>query len=214
VEFVTIKEDTAESYDLVAKKYHQLFCNEMKQKEYDRLLLDRFAELFDKGSIICDMGCGPSGHIGRYLYDKGLNVFGIDISENCISIASEVNPQMYFEQGDITRLNMKDKSLDGIISYYSIIHTPKKYQEMHFREFNRTLKPGGKIIITVKRGESEGYTSDLLGYDTNIYFTHFVEDEIYKYLRDNNFKMLHLETREPYDFEINSYRIYAIGEKL
>lgn len=114
----------------------------------------------------------------------------------------------------MTNLNLPDRSLDGIISYYSIIHTPKKYQEMNFRVFNRTLKTGGKIIIVVKHGESEGYIDELLGIKTDIYFTHFVEDDIDKYLKDNGFKVLQLETREPYQFEIHSFRIYAIGEKL
>lgn len=68
----------------------------MNQKEYDRVILDKFARFFDSGSVICDMGCGPSGHIGRYLFDKGLNVFGIDISDKCVSIAREANPKMRF----------------------------------------------------------------------------------------------------------------------
>lgn len=209
-----MKDEIRKSYDLVGEKYHQLFKDEMTQKEYDREILDEFGQFFDNTSVICDMGCGPSGHIGRYLFDKGLYVFGIDISDTCISIARKVNPKMNFEQGDITHLSLTNESLDGIISYYSIIHTPKEYQEIHFREFNRTLKTGGKIIIVVKQGKTDGYFHELLGFETDIYFAHFTEADIGRYLSENGFKILHIETRKPYEFEINSFRIYAIGEKL
>ncbi len=30
------------------------------------------------------MGCGAGGQIGKYIYDKGFRVIGIDISEKCI----------------------------------------------------------------------------------------------------------------------------------
>ncbi len=78
-ELKQINEKTRKSFNLAAKKYYERFKDEMKQKEYDRILLDRFASNFDSRSIICDVGCGP-GHITRYLSDSGLNVFGIDIS--------------------------------------------------------------------------------------------------------------------------------------
>ena len=39
----------------------------MQEKEYDRKLLDNFSNKFKKDNIILDAGCGPSGHIGRYI---------------------------------------------------------------------------------------------------------------------------------------------------
>ena len=37
------------------------------------------------------------GHIGRYLFNLGLNVYGIDISERCIELASIYNSEMKFQ---------------------------------------------------------------------------------------------------------------------
>ena len=70
------------------------------------------------------MGCGPSGHIGKYLFDKGLNVTGIDMSEKCIDIAKNYNRDMTFKRMDMMNLQVDDQSIDGIIAFYSIIHTP------------------------------------------------------------------------------------------
>ena len=122
-----INSKTRQAYNLVAQRYHDLFHNEMNEKEYDRRLLDSFTGRFKKDSVVCDAGCGPSGHIGRYLFDMGIQVVGVDISDKCVEMARRYNPQMRFERGDIGNMSFEDGSFDGIISYYSIIDTPKRY---------------------------------------------------------------------------------------
>ncbi len=208
-----VNEKTRESFNLAAEKYYEQFKDEMKQKEYDRLLLDRFAESFNADSVICDVGCGP-GHITRYLFDRGLNVFGVDISEKCVEIAQRENPEIRFQVMDMVKLDIADESLDGIISFYSIIHTPKQFVDRLFCEFNRVLKKHGRVLIVVKKGDTEGYVDELEGFKTQLYFTHFKEEEIRNYLEANGFKVVFLEARQPYDFEIPVERIYAIGEKV
>jgi ubiquinone/menaquinone biosynthesis C-methylase UbiE len=209
----TINSKTRQAYNLVARKYHELFHDEMNRKEYDRNLLDRFANCFNQNSLICDAGCGPSGHIGRYVFDKGIPVLGVDISDDCIKLARENNPLMRFERCDMGELPFEDETFDGIIAYYSIIDTPKIHAGRFFREFHRTLKPGGRLLVTVKAGTTEGYLAELLGMKTEIYFTLFTQNDIRRYYEDGKFVVESLEQRNPYDFEINSERIFAIGKK-
>ncbi len=211
-ELKRINEETRRSFNLAAERYYKLFKNEMKEKAYDQVLLDKFAGSFESESIICDVGCGP-GHITRYLFDKGLNVFGIDISEKCIEIARRENPKMRFQVMDMARLEIEDESIDGIISFYSIIHTPKRLIHILFQEFNRVLKKDGKILIVVKKGSTEGYVDELEGFKTRLYFTNFTEEELETYLQTSGFELISLETRQPYDFEIPVERIYATGKK-
>jgi ubiquinone/menaquinone biosynthesis C-methylase UbiE len=185
----------------------------MKQKEFDRVFLDEFSSHFTSESVLCDVGCGP-GHITRYVFDKGLNIFGIDISEKCVEIARRENPKMRFMTMDMAQLDLADESIDGVISFYSIIHTPKQFQSLLFQEFNRVLKMGGRISMVVKKGNTEGYINELEGYKTSLYFTNFNEDEIRNYLETKGFKVILLETRRPYDFEIPVDRIYATAIKI
>lgn len=203
-----------DTYDLVGPKYHELFHNEMQEKDYDRRLLEDFASHLGTGAVVLDVGCGPSGHIARYLHDRGLDVRGIDISPVCVAMACSLNPGMQFAVGDLTRLTLPDDSADGIVSYYSIIHTPRKYQNRIFAEFRRVLKVGGNVLVVVKKGDDEGYVDELIGAKTKVYFTHFREEDIRKYLLDNGFRVTFMETRSPYEFEISDARIYAIGEKI
>jgi ubiquinone/menaquinone biosynthesis C-methylase UbiE len=205
---------TRQAYNLAARKYHDLFHNEMNEKEYDRKLLDSFSAKFNKDSLICDAGCGPSGHIGRYLFDKGIKVVGVDISEKCVELARLNNPKIKFECADISKMPFDNNSFDGLISYYSIINTPKIYVGRIFAEFRRVLKPGGSLLVAVKAGTVEGYIDDLLGIKTKIYNTLFTQEEIVAYFSQSGFLLEFFDKRNPYDFEISNERIFAIGKKL
>jgi ubiquinone/menaquinone biosynthesis C-methylase UbiE len=212
-ELKRINELTRKSYNIVAQKYHNLFKDEMNEKEYDRLLLDDFVKYFKKKDTILDVGCGPSGHIGRYLFDKGLNVIGIDISDKCIEIATGYNSGMEFRIMDFSQMDFADNTINGIISFYSIIHTPKKFLDQIFSEFKRVLKPGGKLLLSVKKGDDESLLDEFLGYNTKIFFTHFNEEEIAGYIEKSCLRLISLETRNPYKDEILLDRIYTIAEK-
>lgn len=108
IEVVNAK--THQAYNLAAQKYHELFQDEMNQKEYDRKLLDRFALSFGKASLICDAGCGPSRHIGQYLFDKGIPVLGVDLADRCVELAREHIPRMRFERCDMAELPFDDET--------------------------------------------------------------------------------------------------------
>jgi SAM-dependent methyltransferase len=210
----SINAKTRQAYNLAAQRYHDLFHNEMNEKAYDRELLDSFADRFGENSVICDAGCGPSGHIGRYVADKGIRVVGVDISDKCVELARRHNPEMRFERGDIGNLWFDDGLFDGVISYYSIIDTPKRYVGRIFDEFHRVLKPNGTLLVAVKAGTTEGYLDDLLGIETEIYFALFTEKEITDYFEQAGFLLEFIETRNPYDFEISNERVFAIGKKV
>ena len=205
---------TRQAYNLAAQKYHDLFHNEMNEKEYDRKLLDSFAARFNKDSLICDAGCGPSAHIGRYLFEKGINVVGVDISEKCVELAQLNYPEMKFECADISSMPFDDNYFDGLISYYSIINTPKIYVGRIFTEFRRVLKPGGYLLAAVKAGTAEGYIDDLLGIKVRSYFSLFTKEEIVKYFKDAGLTLEFIDKRNPYDFEISNERIFAVGRKV
>lgn len=208
-----INQLTKAAYNQTAEKYHRNFKNEIEQKEYDRLILDKFSDMLGPGSLICDAGCGPSAHIGKYLADKGHNVIGIDISEKCIEIASSYNPALQYQVMDIMNTSFKDAYFDAIISFYSIIYTPKEYIPRIFSEFKRILKPHGKLLVVVKKGDSSGIIHDEWYEGNKVHFTLFNENEIECFFSEAGFEIDFFETRKPYNFEINMDRIYCIGSK-
>jgi SAM-dependent methyltransferase len=204
---------TRQAYNLAAQRYHDLFHDELIEKEYDRKLLDAFASNFNRDSLVCDAGCGPSGQIGRYVVEKGIPVLGVDIADRCVELARLYNPAMRFERGDMGKLAFAEETFDGIIAYYSITDTPKRYAARFFHEFHRILKPGGHLLLAVKAGATEGYLTELLGVEVEIYRSLFTQDEIRRYYEDGGFDIEFLQQRNPYGSEINAKRIFAIGRK-
>jgi 2-polyprenyl-3-methyl-5-hydroxy-6-metoxy-1,4-benzoquinol methylase len=67
------------SYDTIAAEYARRIYAELKDKPFDREWLDGFAERVRAIGQVCDLGCGP-GHVARYLRDRGVHVFGLDLS--------------------------------------------------------------------------------------------------------------------------------------
>ena len=204
---------TIDAYEQLASKYHESFKDEMTHKEYDKKILDQFSEMLHPSSKICDAGCGPSGHIGKYLQKKGLELAGIDISPKCIELATQYEKDIKFHCMDMMDMQFESSSFDGIISFYSIIHTPKIDVPKIFQEYNRVLKPDGLILIVVKKGTAEGIISGEWYEGNQIYFTNFLENEISDYLTESGFKIISLETRNPYNSEITVDRIYTIAKK-
>lgn len=212
--FNKITEQTKNHYDRIADKYVELFKDEIENKGYDRKLLDDFANSLPKSSLVCDVGCGAAGHIGRYLFDKGFKVHGIDISEKSIEAARRLNPKMKFSVMDMCNLQFPDESIDGMVGFYSIIHIPKDYIKLAFKEFNRVLKKGGILLLAVHKGDSEEVIKEALGEKTSLFISKFNETELIEYMTKSGFGFKFIETRQPYDFEVKTERIYALGVKL
>jgi ubiquinone/menaquinone biosynthesis C-methylase UbiE len=209
-----IIEQTKNHYDRVAYKYVDLFKNEIDNKGYDRKLLDDFADSLSKNSLVCDVGCGATGHIGRYLFNKGFKVHGIDISEKSIGAAKAINPEMKFSVMDMCNLQFPDESFDGMVGFYSIIHIPKDYIKLAFKEFNRVLKKDGMLLLAVHKGDSEEVLNEALWEKASLFISKFKEIELIENMTKSGFGIKFIETRQPYEFEVKTERIYALGVKL
>src|SRR5437773_6198242 len=72
------------SYDRVAAEYAERIAGELAGKPFDRALLDRFADQVRPLGPVCDVGCGP-GHVTAYLHERGLDVFGVDLSPEMVA---------------------------------------------------------------------------------------------------------------------------------
>jgi SAM-dependent methyltransferase len=200
------------SYDRVAQRYAQEYFEELNRKPYDCELLDLFAERVKGRGAVCEIGCGP-GQIARYLKDKGTDVHGLDLSQEMVNCAGELNGDITFRQGNMLSLEAADGSLAGIVSFYAIIHLKRDEVTKALKEMHRVLEPAGNLFLSFHGGEGELHRYEWYGEPVSIDVTLFRSDEMKGYLELAGFKVERIAEREPYEFEYPTQRMYAFATK-
>ncbi|MGW4274254.1 class I SAM-dependent methyltransferase [Streptomyces seoulensis] len=139
---------TREAYDAVAATYARLFRDTLRDSPLDRAFLGAFAEAVRASGNrrVADLGCGP-GHVTAHLAESGLSAFGVDASEAMIETARRDCPGLRFDVGSMAALDIADDALGGVLSRWSVIHTPPPRLPAVLREFHRVLAPGGHLLI-------------------------------------------------------------------
>jgi SAM-dependent methyltransferase len=141
------------AYDAVARAYDARLGDELDGKPLDRALLAGFVELAGAGTI-ADIGCGP-GHVTQFLAARLTarpaarhgDVTGIDLSPRMIDIARARAPELTFTVGSMLDLPAADGAFSGAVALYSIIHLSADDRALACREFARTVRPGGWLLV-------------------------------------------------------------------
>lgn len=103
------------------------------------------------GARVLDAGCGLGGSAFVMAAEFGLNVDGIDLSHNMLSIANEklesrqLQERVYLRHGDCLLLDC-DECYDAVYSRDVFLHIEDKPRL--FSVFYSVLKPGGKLLFT------------------------------------------------------------------
>jgi SAM-dependent methyltransferase len=157
---------TRAAYDTVAVDYEELLRDHLAVKPYDRAVLAVFAErVRDSGNTaVADAGCGP-GRITAHLASLGLEAFGIDLSPAMVDVARLSHGGLRFDVGSIDALDLDAGSLGGIVSWYSIIHTPPERLAAVFAEFSRVLAVGGFVLLAFQCGDAPRHIRHAYGHD-------------------------------------------------
>jgi SAM-dependent methyltransferase len=200
-----------DSYDSVARAYAEHVASELEHKPLDRHLLNRFAEATRGGGLVAELGCGP-GHVARYLHEQDVAVVGIDLSPGMIRVASELQPGIEFREGDMTRLDLADGSLAGVVAFYAIVHIEEFALPPVFAEMRRVLAPGGLALIGFHVGDEVIHRDELFGAPVSLDFRFHDPAAIVRELGRARLTVLERVEREPYEgVEFPSRRGYILA---
>lgn len=164
-------EDTRTSYDTVAESYADQTRRLLDETPVERAFLAQFADLVhtSDGGPVADVGCG-TGRITAHLRTLGVDAFGIDLSPRMIEVARRDHPDLRFELGSMTKLELGDASMAGLVAWYSLIHVPDNEISSVFAHFRRVLRPGGPLLLGYHVGdESRWKTQGYGGHPMKIY---------------------------------------------
>jgi SAM-dependent methyltransferase len=180
----------------VAVDYAELFRDALAEDPYDRAMLGLFAELVGEGRVL-EAGCGP-GRITAHLASLGLDASGVDLSPEMIEVARRDHPALRFSVGTLAALDVADAALDGLVAWFSIIHTPPPLQPDVFREFRRVLAPGRHLLLAFQVGDDQRVRLEqAYGHEIALDAYRLSPDRVSAQLVEAGFEMRVVQVRQP-----------------
>lgn len=188
---------TREAYDAAAPVYAQLFSGELRDRPLDRAMLNAFAEVVSANGDgqVADLGCGP-GHITAYLDELGVATFGVDASLAMIELARHAYPGLRFDVGSMAAVNIADGVLSGVLSRWSIIHTPPRELPGILAEFHRVLAPGGHLLIGFSASDDPSHPAQVFDHAVTLAYR-WSPDHLAAMLRESGLAEVARMVRQP-----------------
>jgi len=98
------------------------------------------------GRKLLDIGCG-TGHLLKIADERGLDTYGVDISEEGVVIAKRISPHSHIRVGRGEYLEYPDSFFDYIVCIGALEHFLD--MEKGIREMVRVAKSGARFCIVV-----------------------------------------------------------------
>jgi SAM-dependent methyltransferase len=135
--------------------YYHLLYNNRNQGEAEAFIhhLLRFLNLPPKSRAL-DLACGKGRH-SLVLAESGLDVLGVDLSENSIVMAKSFeNEHLHFQTGDM-RKPQGNLEFDVVFNLFTSFGYFENEEEnlQTLLAINQSLKPGGKLVIDFMNSE-------------------------------------------------------------
>lgn len=179
------KDITRKSYDIHAADYASFAASHRGKLAHS---LDQFANRFDKGAKILDVGCGH-GRDAAVLSKKGLSVTGIDFSKELLRIAQERVPDATFIFMDFEDLSFLKESFNGVFASASLLHAPRTRLLPVFEKINAVLKKNGLFLAVFREGEGEKITEEKRGNATlKRFYAYYKPEELMDLLAKAKFR--------------------------
>ena len=182
---------TVSAYNNCASAYEEKF---RKNETYKKHAL-AFASLFESGSSILDIGCGP-GLNSAIFSDRGILLTGIDPSSEMIKLAEKNCPDGEFINisADIFETDIK---FNGLCLSFVIVHMKDDKVEELLNSLPGMITGGGYVYISFMAGKTPGYELSSFAED-EIYYNYFNKEAIISRFDINGFELISSCT-DPYE---------------
>jgi SAM-dependent methyltransferase len=203
-----VSERVRASFDRIAEQYAADFADELTRKPYDAALLTRVAERCAGRGLVLDIGCGPAGHVGRFLADRGARVVGVDLAPRSLGVARRLNdPTLPFVAADMHTLPFATGACTAVVAFYSLIYEPDPGPALV--ELRRVLRPAGDLLVAVHAGEGSSHFSDYKGQPVDVDVHWRSPERFAAQVAAAGFEVETADVRAPYPFEHASRRLYV-----
>ena len=111
---------------------------------------------------ILDLGCGPGRDLVAFK-SQGHTVIGLDATPAFVEMARQASGCEVWQQSFLS-LDLPPETFDGIFANASLLHVPRGDMVRVLRDVWRSLVVEGALMMSMGRGDWEGYTARETGY--------------------------------------------------
>lgn len=151
-----------------------------------RGLLSRLAP----GSRVLDAGCGAGVPVMKLVTDAEHRAVGLDFSARQLSLARSRVPGADLVRGDLSALPFPHQHFDAIVSFYAIIHVPRRDHLAILRECHRVLRPGGLALLCLGANDVAEDHDPTSWLGTAMYWSHYDAATNLELLRDTHLDVI------------------------
>jgi ubiquinone/menaquinone biosynthesis C-methylase UbiE len=126
----------------MAEQYIELISSTVHADDLD--LIARHLSI--RPGAVLDVGCGP-GHLTAHLRSLEVDATGLDLVPEFIDHARVTHPDGRYELGSMHQLPVPDRSVAGILAWYSLIHLPPDDLDGVLAELRRAMAPAGTLVV-------------------------------------------------------------------
>jgi ubiquinone/menaquinone biosynthesis C-methylase UbiE len=207
------RERTRRAYDLVASAYAAALPDTRAEADIDLAMIDLFVNRLP-GKAVLDAGCG-TGRMMAYLVTRNsaLELIGVDQSAAMLDQARAAGAERTVVQGDLADLPFDQSRFDGILAWYSVIHTPPNELRGVFVEFRRVLRDGGVVLVGFQAGAGERAITRAYGEEIDLTAYLYSPDDIRLALEECGFAVTVVAERAPISEKHSQAFLVAVATK-
>ena len=198
--------EVGDAYDVVAESYAQLVADTAYEAPLDLAMVSHFVAEIEEigGARLLDAGCGAGRMITFIDAIASFEIEGVDISPRMVEQAHRAHPARTFSVAELKALPHEDAYFDGVLAWYSIIHTPTTELSSVLSELHRVLRPGGYALFSFQAGTGERTIRHAYGHDVTLQAQLYDDLAVQDALEDVGFTVAARLRREPRTTEAHS----------
>ncbi|MDY6937854.1 MAG: class I SAM-dependent methyltransferase [Cyanobacteriota bacterium] len=149
-----------EPHETITIAEYELTANSFREGTWDHDVSQNRGALLaampnDPGKIL-DLGCGPGRDLVAFK-KLGHEAVGLDATPAFVEMAKQASGCEVWQQC-FESLDLPPETFDGVFANASLIHVPRRAWVSVLQNLWATLVPDGAIVMSMARGEGEGYT--------------------------------------------------------
>jgi ubiquinone/menaquinone biosynthesis C-methylase UbiE len=154
----------AAAFDAIGERYDDAFPHKSGQIIATQWVIDRLPP----GARVLDLGCGTGVPTAGMLVESGLEVIGVDVSTEMLTLARRNVPSGRFVAMDVLQLDSSLGDFDAVVAFFSLLMLRRSEIPPVIRRIRAVLRPGGLVAIGMVEGDLDYAPLSFLGQEVSV----------------------------------------------